>query len=188
MFVILTKGSHARTRPGYNPGRVFVRVWSWMRSKHAVCVDKTRPEEVRTSPARLAKAPRRVGGNTGGFSKAWAFALALGLMHIGTAAAGTPPGTVISNTGSLSFTPPGGASPVTQQTNTVDVTVVSAGRTPSTVSFLDYAPGSPAASGMLAGPTACSTDRAGADSSARRNSRAASSRWTAGQRLAPSPT
>jgi uncharacterized repeat protein (TIGR01451 family) len=122
---------------------------------------------VRTSPARLAKAPRRVGGSTGGFSKAWAFALALGLMHIGTAAAGTPPGTVISNTGSLSFTPPGGTSPVTQQTNTVAVTVVSAGRTPSTVIFMDYEPGSPGSAnatqssggkGLFAGPTMCSVD------------------------------
>ena len=68
-----------------------------------MCLDKTRPEEVRTSPARLAKAPRRVGGITGGFSKAWALALALGLTHLGAAAAGTLPGTVIANTASLSY-------------------------------------------------------------------------------------
>src|SRR5579859_7418997 len=128
-----------------------------MRSKHDACSDKTRPVEVSTSPARLAKAPRRVGGSSGVFSKAWAFALALALTHMTTAAAGTPPGTVISNTASLSFIAPGGGN-TTQQTNTVSLTVTAANRTPSSVAFYDYAPGSAAASSVLAGPTLCSTN------------------------------
>ncbi|HEY3859578.1 MAG TPA: OmpA family protein [Gammaproteobacteria bacterium] len=120
---------------------------------------------MRTSPARLAKAPRRVGGITGGFSKAWALALALGSLHIGTAVAGTPPGTVISNTASLSYTVPGGST-VTQQTNTVKTTVVVAVRTPSSVIFMDYVPGSSSSTqssgvrsgGLPAGPTMCSVN------------------------------
>ncbi|MFI4921999.1 MAG: hypothetical protein ACHQAZ_10210 [Gammaproteobacteria bacterium] len=64
---------------------------------------------------------------------------------------------MISNTASLSYTAPGGST-ATQQTNTVKTTVVTAERTPSTVAFLDYAPSSPVASGMLAGPTQCSVD------------------------------
>lgn len=155
--MILTKGSKAHTRSGYTPGRVLARVWPCIRSEHDACLDKTRPEEVLTSPARLAKAPRRVGGSTGGFSKAWALALALALTHMATAAAGTPPGTAISNTASLSYTAPGGGTQ-TQQTNTVTITTVAANRTPSSVAFLDYAPGSSAASSLLAGPTLCSTN------------------------------
>ncbi|HEY1774406.1 MAG TPA: OmpA family protein [Gammaproteobacteria bacterium] len=132
-------------------------------------MDKTRPEEVRTSPARLAKAPRRVGGSTGGFSKAWALALALGSLSIGTAVAGTPPGTVITNTASLTFTAPGGST-ATQQTNTVKTTVVSVSRTPSSVIFMDYEPGfsgsanvvqssvNTGSGNLLAGPTECSVD------------------------------
>ena len=163
----LTRASVALARPGYSPGRALARLWPSMRSEHVICADKTRPEEVRTSPARLAKAPRRVGGSTGGFSKAWALALALGSLHVGTAVAGTPPGTVISNTASLSYTAPGGSIAI-QQTNTVKVTVVSANRTPSTVAFMSYAPGlsgvssvtraSASVNGLLAGPTECSVD------------------------------
>jgi uncharacterized repeat protein (TIGR01451 family) len=88
-------------------------------------------------------------------------------MHIGTAVAGTPPGTVIPNTATLSYTAPGGST-VTQQTNTVKVTVVSAVRTPSTVIFMDYEPGfsgiayamqsSGSSKALLAGPTECSVD------------------------------
>ncbi|MFI4968319.1 MAG: OmpA family protein, partial [Gammaproteobacteria bacterium] len=90
-------------------------------------------------------------------------------MYIGTAVAGTPAGTVISNTASLSYTAPGGST-ATKQTNTVSVTVVSANRTPSTATFLDYEPGSSTSAyahatqsygisrGLLAGPTACSID------------------------------
>lgn len=88
----------------------------------------------------------------------WALSLVLALAHIGTAAAGTtPPGTVISNTASLSYQVAGG-SPVTEQTNTVSITTVAKVRTPSSVAFFDYAPGSSAATGLLAGPTQCSTD------------------------------
>ncbi len=156
--MILSKGSKAHTRPGLNPGRVLAPVRSCIRSKHDACSDKTWPVEVSTSPARLAKAPRRVGGSSGVFSKAWAFALALALTHMTTAAAGTPPGTVISNTASLTFLPPGGGASQTQQTNTVSLTVTAANRTPSSVAFFDYAPGSSAASSLLAGPTLCSTN------------------------------
>ena len=108
MFGILKKGS-AHTRPDVKSGRVLARLQPNIRSKHATCLDKTWPEEVLTSPARLAKAPRRVGGITGGFSKAWALALTLGLIHMGTAAAGTLPGTVISNIASLSYQAPDGS-------------------------------------------------------------------------------
>ncbi len=156
MFGILKKGS-AHTRPDVLSGRVLARLRPYIRSEHAACLDKTRPDEVLTSPARLAKAPRRVGGITGGFSKAWAIALTLGLMHMGTAAAGTLPGTVIANTASLSYLAPDGTTK-TQQTNTVDLTVVAANRTPSSVIFMDYAPGSSVSSNLLAGPTLCSTD------------------------------
>ncbi|HEV2333227.1 MAG TPA: OmpA family protein [Gammaproteobacteria bacterium] len=77
---------------------------------------------------------------------------------MGTAAAGTtPPGTVISNTGSLAYQVSGGGTH-TQQTNTVNITTVAANRTPSSVIFLDYAPGSSDASSLLAGPTLCSTN------------------------------
>jgi len=116
--------------------------------------------------ARLAKAPRRVGGISGGFSKAWALALALGLTNMSAAAAGTPPGTVIANTASLSYVAPDNSTK-TLQTNTVDTTVVSANRTPSSVIFMDYAPGSSGSvnltrssggNGLLAGPTSCSLD------------------------------
>src|SRR5262249_10082673 len=64
---------------------------------------------------------------------------------------------VISNTGSLIYQAPGGST-ITEQTNTVDITTVTAIRTPSTVVFMDYAPGSSASSSLLAGPTLCSTD------------------------------
>ena len=125
--------------------------------------------------ARLAKAPRRVGGSTGGFSKAWVLSLVLGLASIGTAAAGTPPGTVIANTASLTYVAPDNSTQ-TLQTNTVNTTVTSAHRTPSSVVFMDYTPasslvgaapsgnaqteatGSARVSRLLAGPTECSTD------------------------------
>lgn len=117
--------------------------------------------------ARLAKAPRRVGGITGVFSKVWAFALVFGLTSMSAAAAGTPAGTVITNTASLSFVAPGGGVQ-TQQSNTVSTTVVASGRTPSSVVFMDYEPGfhgsadatlqSSGSNGLLAGPTACSID------------------------------
>jgi len=116
--------------------------------------------------ARLAKAPRRVGGTTGGFSKVWALALVLGLTGMGAAVAGTPAGTVIANTASLSYVAPD-SSVLTQQSNTVNTTVVASGRTPSTVIFMDYVSGrsvqarAPLSSGngaTLAGPTSCSVD------------------------------
>ncbi|HEV7164840.1 MAG TPA: OmpA family protein [Gammaproteobacteria bacterium] len=76
---------------------------------------------------------------------------------MGTAAAGTLPGTVISNIASLSYQAPDGSTK-TQQTNRVDLTVVAANRTPSSVIFMDYAPGLSVASSLLAGPSLCSTD------------------------------
>ncbi len=76
---------------------------------------------------------------------------------MGTAAAGTtPPGTVITNTGLLGYQFAGNN--LSQQSNTVKVTVVGGNRTPSSVAFFDYAPGSSAASSLLAGPTLCSTN------------------------------
>ena len=124
---------------------------------------------------RLAKAPRRVGGITGGFSKVWAFALALSLAGMNPAVAGTTPGTVISNTATLTYVAPD-SSTQTLHTNTVSTTVVSATRTPSSVIFMDYTPASSLAttstkgggrttgtsssiiSKLLVGPTECSTD------------------------------
>ena len=157
MLRILTRVSEAHTRPGGKPGRVLARLCPYIRSNHAACLDKTRPTKAHASSARLAKAPRRVGGNTGVFGKAWALALALALTQLGTAEASTPPGTVIPNTASLSYLAPDGSSRV-QQTNTVSITTVSTQRTPSSVAFLAYAPGSSAANGLLVGPTQCSTD------------------------------
>lgn len=94
----------------------------------------------------------------GGFGKAWVLILAFALAQMGAAVAGTPPGTVISNTGSLTYTAAGGNS-VVQHSNTVTTTVVSGvPLTPPSVIFTAYAPGSPAASGMPAGPTYCSLD------------------------------
>ena len=155
MFGFLKKGS-ARTRPA-KAGRVSARLRPYIRSKHAECLDKTRLEGHVRPLARLAKAPRRVGGSTGGFSKAWVLSLVLGLACIGTAAAGTPPGTVIANTASLTYVAPDN-SIQTLHTNTVNTTVVGASRTPSSVIFMDYAPGSSVSSSQLAGPTFCSTD------------------------------
>jgi len=120
-------------------------------------LDKTRPTKAHASSARLAKAPRRVGGSTGGFSKAWALALILALTHITTAGAQTAPGTVISNTATLSYGLTDGAH--SKQSNTVSVTTVGAhNHVPSTIEFLAYEPGSPLAKGLPAGPTLCSVD------------------------------
>ncbi|MGH8399775.1 MAG: hypothetical protein ACRESU_01630, partial [Gammaproteobacteria bacterium] len=91
---------------------------------------------------------------TGGFGKAWAIlGLALCVTHSVWAATPTPAGTVISNTAHLAYQSPGGSA-VSQASNQVQVTVVGT-RTPSSVAFLTYAPGS---TSMLIGPTQCSSD------------------------------
>lgn len=106
------------------------------------------------TPVRLAKAPCRKRGLTGGFGKAWAiFGLALSMSHVVWAATPTPAGTVISNVAQLAYQSPGG-SVVTKSSNKTSITVVG-NRTPSSVDFLTYATGAP---GILMGPTACSTN------------------------------
>ncbi|MGH8371878.1 MAG: OmpA family protein [Gammaproteobacteria bacterium] len=124
------------------------------RSSYDESLDKTRPVPAVRTPVRLAKAPCRKRGLTGGFGKAWAvFGLALCMTHSVWAATPAPAGTVISNTAKLVYQSPGGSA-VSQLSNQVSVTVTGTG-TPSSVAFLTYASGS---TSSLIGPTQCSVD------------------------------
>lgn len=94
------------------------------------------------SPARLVLGARRV--------QYQALPLFAGCLLAGTAAAATPPGTVVTNTAVASYQISG-----TPVTSSGAVTITTAARTPAVVEFLTYAPGSGTPTPVQ--PTLCST-------------------------------
>jgi uncharacterized repeat protein (TIGR01451 family) len=124
-----------------------------------------RPDDAIRTPARLAQVPFRSRGRIGRFGKALVcLCLALSLSPAGwadTTPPPTPPGTIIHNNPVLTWdglqgTPDTGPTDAGVVTKIVDTqTPVIAPRTPSTVGFLTWAPGSAL---LLAGPTGCSSD------------------------------
>ncbi|HET7301583.1 MAG TPA: hypothetical protein VFJ01_13135, partial [Oleiagrimonas sp.] len=117
-------------------------------------IDKGKTWPLRNALACLAKAACRTRDKSGGFGKAWVL-MCLVLLGLPPVWAGTPTpsGTIIKMHSTLTW-----QSPVATQTQALTVEtsqtmVVTGARTPSSVAFLAYAPGSTTTE--PAGPTQC---------------------------------